>query len=79
MTEYALVPLLHPAERQMPSLRRLGLRGSDPIALNSPNIGTNGERDTVERVTSTTVKEQRTRWMKIIMLGRQKYVEVIWE
>ena len=79
MTEYALVPLLHPAERQMPSLRRLGLRGSDPIALNSPNIGTNGERDTVERVTSTTVKEQRTRWMKIIMLGRQKYVEIIWE
>ena len=79
MTEYALVPLLHPAERQMPSLRRLGLRGSDPIALNSPNIGTNGERDTVERVTSTTVKEQRTRWMKIIMLGRQKYVQIIWE
>ena len=79
MTEYALVPLLHPAERQMPSLRRLGLRGSDPIALNSLHIDTNEERDIPARVTLAAVKEQRTRWMKIIMLGRQKYVEIIWE
>jgi hypothetical protein len=65
----ALGPLLHPSERQLPSLRKLGLRSVD-ASLDLDEKAEDG---------GTSAKLQRARWMKESMLGRTKYIDVIWE
>jgi hypothetical protein len=69
MSINALAPLLHPSERRLPSLRRLGLRSVD--------VTTSGALDVDEKAVSE--KLQRVRWTKEIMLGRTRYIDVIWE
>ena len=69
MSINALAPLLHPPERQLPSLRKLGLRSVDSTTAKSLE---DGEKAVSEKL-------QRVRWMKEIMLGRTRYIDVIWE
>jgi len=73
MSYNALAPLLHPPERQLPSLRRLGLRSVDVSATGSLEI------DEKAWDGGTIARLQRSRWMKEIMLGRTRYIDVIWE
>jgi hypothetical protein len=69
MSINALALLLHPSERQLPSLRKLGLRSVD-ASLDLDEKAEDG---------GTSAKPQRARWIKEIMLGRTRYIDVIWE
>jgi hypothetical protein len=69
MSINALGPLLHPSRRHLPSLRKLGLRSID-ASLDLDEKAEDG---------GTSAKLQRSRWMKEIMLGRTRYIDVVWE
>jgi hypothetical protein len=69
MSINALAPLLHPPERQLPSLRKLGLRAVD-ASLDLDEQTEDG---------GTRAKLQRARWMKVIMWRRSRYIDVVWE
>ena len=69
MSINALAPLLHPSERQLPSLRKLGLRSVD-ASLKLDEKAEDG---------STSAKVQRARWMEVIMWRRIRYIDVVWE
>jgi len=74
MSYHALVPLLHPGDSQLPSLRRLGLRGVNTSAPGrSSEIGSSGKED-LDGTPSV-----RMTWNDRIMLGRQRYIEAVWE
>jgi hypothetical protein len=69
MSINALAQLLHPPERQLPSLRKLGLRSVE-ASLDLDEKAEDG---------GTSARLQRSRWMKEIMLGRTRYIDVVWE